>query len=79
VAEGAPTPPAETYQPGDLVIRRDHRFTPVRVVAVIPWPGTPCGYLVEHTGTGIPVLSGDNIRPCPPGRLGAPVHPPLHR
>ena len=65
----APTRPADAYRPGAWVIFRHARTRPARVVRVVPYPGVPCGYLVEHDGPGVSAFSGDDVRPCPPDRI----------
>jgi len=58
-----PAPNAETYKPGDLIVLRYRRRPPVRVVAIYPWQGSRAGFMVEHDGSGPPVIDGFDVRP----------------
>ena len=51
-------------QEGDWILRKAFPRVPCQVVRVIPYPGTPWGYLIEHNGAGIPILAGDQVSPC---------------
>jgi hypothetical protein len=53
------------FEPGAWILRSGFPKVPCQVVRVIPYPGTPSGFLVEHNGAGIPILAGDQVTPCP--------------
>jgi hypothetical protein len=65
---------SDDLREGTWIIRKAFPRHPCQVIAIHPFPGVACGFLVEHNGAGISILDAASVCRCPPESVPASRH-----